>query len=376
MPGTAGFPQGKQELYTTCMDIDIVDNSSVQPVSKGTVQFASGQDVADAGVPAQLTDITNPTAVTSPQTIAFSASASGPASGKTTQTPSSSATNTTSGQAATESASPTTTDDSFLSVHTASTSGAGSGTGSGTGSFTVYPIGVSPNTTGPTDVPKPAAAQPTAVSQPTPQPSLGGQGNGEQGGQGGQGGGFGNGNGSGMPPFFVPANFTGTPPFPIPSGSGRPSGFPHHSGFCPSGFMTNKPTGQFGDGTATNIQAGVPMLTRTEYDTFTQLTTNTVYLTQYTKRTSTLTTTTPFTGLITSTTSASLPTYTAPAASLDTDTDSLTIADHAVTDAPEQTPNVARRAVPTCSQQHQAFRLRARLPFVRNFHDGSDDGGC
>ncbi|RMZ78354.1 hypothetical protein DV738_g3901, partial [Chaetothyriales sp. CBS 135597] len=90
MPGTTGYPNGKQEIYTTCMDIEI-----------NVVQYESGQDVHNAAVASQLANIANPSVVQNPETIAFTAVASGPASG----------------QAASLSASPTATVDSFLSVH-------------------------------------------------------------------------------------------------------------------------------------------------------------------------------------------------------------------------------------------------------------------
>jgi hypothetical protein len=150
---------GVQEIYTTCMDIDIVESSSVKPISKATVNYQQGQDLNYAAIPDQMKDITNPTAVTgefipftnapasSPtavaansvlttssagQSIAFSASANGPASG----------------QAATESASAelpgATEDPGFLSVHTTSTPGAA---GLETQTFSVIPIGGASPTT-------------------------------------------------------------------------------------------------------------------------------------------------------------------------------------------------------------------------------------
>ncbi|RMZ76109.1 hypothetical protein DV737_g4970, partial [Chaetothyriales sp. CBS 132003] len=120
MPGTTGFPDGKQELYTTCIDIEIVANESVAAipaVDNSAIQYESGQDISNAAASSQLASITNPTVVQDPETIAFTAVASGPASG----------------QAASLSESPTTTDDSFLLEHDTTTTYV-------TSSFTVVPI--------------------------------------------------------------------------------------------------------------------------------------------------------------------------------------------------------------------------------------------
>lgn len=154
LPGTAGFPDGKQEIYTTCMDIDIVGSTGVDPMSQVQASFSQGQPVNDAAVPDQMADIANPTAVTgqtipfagvptsSParnaskvltssltgSTIPFSASATGPAVGAASEASVSAATATDTGVPG------------FLSVHTGSTAGPGAETQS----FTVIPIGVSP----------------------------------------------------------------------------------------------------------------------------------------------------------------------------------------------------------------------------------------
>ncbi|KAK5945322.1 hypothetical protein PMZ80_002526 [Knufia obscura] len=76
MPGTEGFPEGKQEIYTTCMDVDIVPGADTQQKSAGT-SFAQGQDLGNAAVAAQLSDIANPTAVTG-QSIPFQAASGTP----------------------------------------------------------------------------------------------------------------------------------------------------------------------------------------------------------------------------------------------------------------------------------------------------------
>ena len=71
LPGTPGFPDGKQEIYTTCMDVDITANGG-QGGNGGTNgpqnkaignSFVKGQDIGNAGVPSQLANIANPTAV-------------------------------------------------------------------------------------------------------------------------------------------------------------------------------------------------------------------------------------------------------------------------------------------------------------------------
>lgn len=70
LPGTAGFPDGKQEIYTTCMDVDVQGSSGSQ--SQVTANsFVQGQSLNAAGISSELADVTNPTAVTG-QTIAFS----------------------------------------------------------------------------------------------------------------------------------------------------------------------------------------------------------------------------------------------------------------------------------------------------------------
>lgn len=192
MPGTPGFPEGKQEIYTTCMDVDIVDATSVGPFSKASINYQQGQDLNNAAISSQMADITNPTAVSgksiafsnaptaltsSAQTIAFSTTAVGPATS----------------QAAAESASAaapgaTSADPDFLSVHTTSSPGAA---GLETQTFSVIPIG---------------AASPTSV--PTEAPSAG-VGNGDQ--QGGKFGGGQGGNGFSGMPSVLPTNCTHGP---------------------------------------------------------------------------------------------------------------------------------------------------------------------
>lgn len=70
LPGTAGFPDGKQEIYTTCMDVDIVNSlPGIEAVTGGS-QFAQGQSLDEAAIQSEMADISNPTAVVG-QTIPF-----------------------------------------------------------------------------------------------------------------------------------------------------------------------------------------------------------------------------------------------------------------------------------------------------------------
>lgn len=79
LPGTPGFPEGKQEIYTTCMDVDVTAGSQ-EGGSGGSSNVAAnnfivGQSFNSAGVQSELAVVANPTAVTG-QFIPFS-SASG-----------------------------------------------------------------------------------------------------------------------------------------------------------------------------------------------------------------------------------------------------------------------------------------------------------
>lgn len=67
LPGTEGFPQGKQEIYTTCMDVDITQGAPSQVKADG---FIAGQDLNRAAISSEFANIANPTFVTG-QTIAF-----------------------------------------------------------------------------------------------------------------------------------------------------------------------------------------------------------------------------------------------------------------------------------------------------------------
>lgn len=86
LPGTEGFPEGKQEIYTTCMDIDITAGNlggngaadNAQKKAAGAVAFVKGQDLANAAVAAQVADIANPTAVVGDAIPFLGAAASSP----------------------------------------------------------------------------------------------------------------------------------------------------------------------------------------------------------------------------------------------------------------------------------------------------------
>jgi hypothetical protein len=181
MPGTPGFPQGKQEIYTTCMDVDIVADSGIVPVSKAQVSYVQGQPLDNAAVQEQMSDLANPTAVTGQtipfsgaptpttmatqvkttsvsqqltstpgSTIAFSASATGPVKGGASEASVSAAT-------ASETGIP-----AFLSVHTGSTAGPGIETQT----FTVLPISAGANGESPDGYPDISASDMATASGP------------------------------------------------------------------------------------------------------------------------------------------------------------------------------------------------------------------
>lgn len=56
------LPNGKNETYTTCMDIDIVNNDKgvVKAVSHATSGFIQDQPLDNAAIPAQFTELTQP----------------------------------------------------------------------------------------------------------------------------------------------------------------------------------------------------------------------------------------------------------------------------------------------------------------------------
>ncbi|KIW40455.1 uncharacterized protein PV06_07656 [Exophiala oligosperma] len=164
--GDPNLPNGKQEIYTTCMDVDIVDNVGIEPYSKGQANYVSGQGYDMAAASSQFMEVTNPTAVTG-STIPFGASATGPVPGGASEASVSAATAVTTGIP------------DFLTVHTGSTAGPGLETQT----FSAVPMAA-------TDTP--GAPVPTGNS---------GSGQGFGGGRGGGGNGFGgkgNGNGNGQ----------------------------------------------------------------------------------------------------------------------------------------------------------------------------------
>ncbi|KAL6252743.1 hypothetical protein RBB50_000462 [Rhinocladiella similis] len=162
--GDPNLPNGKQEIYTTCMDVDIVDDIGIEPYSKGQASYVPGQGYDMAAASSQFAELTNPTAVTG-STIAFGASATGPVPGGASEASVSAATVVSTGIP------------DFLTVHTGSTAGPGLETQT----FSVVPMAA-------TDSPG-AAPLPTGNS---------GSGQGFGGGRGGSGNGFGgNGNGNG-----------------------------------------------------------------------------------------------------------------------------------------------------------------------------------
>jgi hypothetical protein len=58
-----GLPNGKRELYTTCMDIDVTFGGGDPPTSAA---FITGQDLNRAAVPSEFAQLNNPTAVPAP----------------------------------------------------------------------------------------------------------------------------------------------------------------------------------------------------------------------------------------------------------------------------------------------------------------------
>ena len=71
LPGTGDFTNGKQEIYTTCMDVDIVAGTGIEKRATAN-SFIAGQDLNKAAIAAEFSDIANPTAVVG-KSIAFSA---------------------------------------------------------------------------------------------------------------------------------------------------------------------------------------------------------------------------------------------------------------------------------------------------------------
>ena len=78
-----GLPSGKQELYTTCMDVDIISsNGNTNIASSG---FVTGQDLNSAAIASELAELSNPTAVAAPSEPAVSNGAPGTGVAPTSQ---------------------------------------------------------------------------------------------------------------------------------------------------------------------------------------------------------------------------------------------------------------------------------------------------
>ena len=58
------LPNGKQELYTTCVDVDIVPAVGISDMASSG--FIAGQDLNSAAVSSELAQLNNPTAVPAP----------------------------------------------------------------------------------------------------------------------------------------------------------------------------------------------------------------------------------------------------------------------------------------------------------------------
>ena len=78
-----GLPGGKQELYSTCMDVDIIaSNGATNMASSG---FVTGQDLNSAAIPSEFAELNNPTAVAAPSEPAVSNGAPGTGVAPTSQ---------------------------------------------------------------------------------------------------------------------------------------------------------------------------------------------------------------------------------------------------------------------------------------------------
>jgi hypothetical protein len=174
LPGTPGLEAGKQEIYTTCMDIDIVQDSSSQNgvLNSKSFNFAP-QDIGNAAVPAQMKQLGNANAVANPQLIPFSGqAATGSSQGKTST--------------AVKSAAPSTSTTSAMATADTSAAGSNSQSGANAGSpgSSTTAQGGNPPPVAPVPGPGGVLSTPPGQNQ--------GQGQGR-----GQGQGQGNGNGRG-----------------------------------------------------------------------------------------------------------------------------------------------------------------------------------
>lgn len=149
LPGTAGFPDGKQEIYTTCMDVDVQASSGSESAVSAN-SFVAGQSLDTAGISSELADITAMTITA--QTIPFSS---------------------VSGQAATASASAISGTSTEFSITTDA-----SGGHSIISASTAAVVPIAASTTGPSTVStasiSPAASSAAAASAPAPTSGSGG----------------------------------------------------------------------------------------------------------------------------------------------------------------------------------------------------------
>ncbi|KAK2756943.1 hypothetical protein FQN54_004911 [Arachnomyces sp. PD_36] len=58
-----GLPDGKEEIYTTCMDIDIVADVGAQKVATGGEKYIDDQSLNNAAIPSQMAQLREPAAV-------------------------------------------------------------------------------------------------------------------------------------------------------------------------------------------------------------------------------------------------------------------------------------------------------------------------
>jgi len=371
MPGTEGLAEGKQEIYTTCMDVDIVSEGASAVQSEAAASsFVEGQDINNAAISSVFEDITNPTAVTG-SSIPFSASATGPASATSV----------------TVAASETTATGSvpiFLTVHTGSTAGPGIETSVATTSVetTIVPIGVKPTsasqatetTQAQQSQARQSQAQPTQTADPSSasQPSDA-QGQGQGQGQGRRtrtrgGSGFGassQATGTGIYSILSELSSllltttsiaeTAASTTVVPIAASSPT-------IAAQALTTSAVVAPFSNGTSPSME------TFTQYDSVTETVFQTVYNTKFTKRTSTFSPSScTLAPASTSTAPAVAPVFATPPSS--STASQLTITLVTPTAAPQVVPVESSTATP-CSKTAAVYRLRARIPFFP-IHEGS-----
>jgi hypothetical protein len=223
LPGTPGLEAGKQEIYTTCMDIDIVQDSSSQNgvLNSKSFNFVS-QDIGNAAVPAQMKQLGNANAVANPQLIPFSGQAATGSSQGNTSAP-------------VKSAAPSASTPSAAATADTSTAGSNFGTNGGSSGSSSTAQGGNP----PPVVPVPGAGG--VLSIPPSQGHGQGQGNGNGSGNGnGRGGNRGSGRGGNNP---------GTPY----SATTTPSSMLTSTGVFAPGASSPGAVPEFGTGTGSSI---------------------------------------------------------------------------------------------------------------------------